>query len=198
MERIRFSTYQDACKNIITKYKYCKNIAIIAKYDEAQHVMQELIKRGCKLYNIWNFECPEVDKYTDEYVISLSDIDIEFGIWCEPLKRDSGYIYIEPNIAFIFDNCNSKVLDNCESDVKYEVSVAEGNSDDYEDDCFNSTVNEDDLFLLNRENEMYSIINEYSDGFSITKTGKTGTNSFSFFSSNRDLVDQILDLYKRL
>ena len=75
---------------------------------------------------------PEYDGYDDAFIISLLDDEI----WCEPVKRKNGYIFVEADVVYIFDNCNSKIIPKIEADKVYEVEI--GNEyDDCDGDCEN-------------------------------------------------------------
>ena len=106
------------------------SIAICAKYDEAKEIIAKLVCSGYGIASIDRFDSEEYGRYYDEYVISL----LEDQIWCEPAKRNGKYIFVEADVVYIFDNCNSKIIPKIEADEVYEVEI--GNEyDDCDSDC---------------------------------------------------------------
>ena len=104
------------------------SIAICAKYDEAKEIIAKLVCSGYGIASIDRFDSEEYGRYYDEYVISL----LEDQIWCEPAKRNGKYIFVEADVVYIFDNCNSKIIPKIEADEVYEVEIG-----DFDYDCEN-------------------------------------------------------------
>lgn len=102
------------------------DIAIIAKYEEAKEIIEELVHIGHSLVSI-RMSRPEWDGYCDEYIISLN----HDGIWCEPMKRNGKYISDESTMIYIFDNCSSAVIPQCRGNILIEVGI----EDEEEFDC---------------------------------------------------------------
>lgn len=116
-------TYDD-----VTSVDKFNSVGVVAKYEDAKEIIRELIGLGYDITNVI-LNDSQCNGYDDAYIISLDNK----GIWCEPVKRDSGYIYIENQVCYIFGNCNSKILEKIESDKIYEVKFY----DEDEDDCAN-------------------------------------------------------------
>ena len=104
------------------------SIAICAKYDEAKEIIAKLVCSGYGIASIDRFDSEEYGRYYDEYVISL----LEDQIWCEPAKRNGKYIFVEADVVYIFDDCNSKIVPKIEADEVYEVEIG-----DFDYDCEN-------------------------------------------------------------
>ena len=134
-----------------------------------------------------------MDEYNDEFIITLADIE-GAEIWCEPFKRDTGYFTDESIIAYVFDNCNSKCLDNIKSSIVYEVSV---NSEDDECNCDNCY--DDNSLYTNTSNGESTYISKTEDGkvagfsktWTTTKDNVTCTSSYSHYSTDEDIVKKI-------
>lgn len=94
------------------------DISIIAKYDEAKEIIKELICIGYDLFSV-EIHDEAYDEYDDEYIISLLDD----SIFCEPFKRDTGYITEDATITYISNECNSKCLDYIESHKIYAFDI---------------------------------------------------------------------------
>ncbi len=135
IKTLHFENYEDFACAVSDTYDRIKSddkynsIDVVAKYEDAKEIIRELIGIGYGIAFIDKFGNPEWDGYDDAFVISLLDDEI----WCEPVKRDDGYIFIEADVVYIFDDCNSKIIPKIESDEIYEVEI--GNEYDDYDDC---------------------------------------------------------------
>lgn len=135
-----FDDYEDFVDAISIKYEKIKeyddlnSVDIVARYDDAKEIIRELIGIGYGIAFITDFADPEYDGYDEEFIISLFDNEI----WVEPAKRDGKYVYVETNVAYILENCNSKVISMTEEvDEVFEVEIG----DEYECDCENCELN---------------------------------------------------------
>lgn len=104
------------------------SVDVVAKYENAKEIIRELVGIGYGIASINGFGDPEWDGYDDAFVISLLDDEI----WCEPVKRENGYIFVEADVVYIFDDCNSKIIPKIEADEIYEVEIG-----DFDYDCEN-------------------------------------------------------------
>ena len=132
MKNLYFNDFEDLACSVSDTYASLKDegfddIAIIAKYEEAKHIIKNLL---CIGYDIHSIEIHDYlwDNYDAEFVISLYDNKV----WCEPFLRENGYINEESPVIYILDNCSSKVIPHCKGNIVYEVSVGIG-----EDNCNN-------------------------------------------------------------
>ena len=185
--KIRNKTYDsilELCEDVVDTYESLNrfpsyedtsDISFIAKYNEAKEIISYL----CKLeYDIafCQLADPEYDGYIDEYIITIYDGEI----WREPFKREDEYIYDESNFLYILDNCNSKVLEKCDSKHIFEVSIEDEEYDDLCDDgcIFCKECNEDD--------DMH--------GFTATRNDDNGFSTLSFYSTEKLNSDEMRDL----
>ena len=129
MERLEFNDYEEfACEVADTFDDICKNdgfddIAIIAHYNEAKHIIREILCLGYDLNSI-ELKNPELGYDDVPYVISVCGIDSEYEVWCEPMVRDNGkYIDDESSIIYVLDNCSSEVLKHLDSECIFEVGI---------------------------------------------------------------------------
>ena len=132
MKNLYFNDFEDLACSVSDTYASLKDegfddIAIIAKYEEAKHIIKNLL---CIGYDVHSIEIHDYlwDNYDAEFVISLYDNKV----WCEPFLRENGYINEESPVIYILDNCSSKVIPHCKGKIVYEVSVGIG-----EDNCNN-------------------------------------------------------------
>lgn len=127
IKTLHFNDYEEFVCAIADKYDKIKNnddlssVDIIAKYYDAKEIIRELVSIGYEIAFMNEFAAPEWDYYDDAFVIGVYDD----GIWVEPVKREKGYISIEADTVYIFDDCNSKILSNVEANEKYEVAFDE-------------------------------------------------------------------------
>lgn len=96
------------------------DISIIAKYNEAKEVIKDLLFIGYDLFSV-EINDVEYDGYDDEYIISLYDK----SVYCEPFKRDTGYIHEDSTITYISNECNSKCLDYVGSNKIYAFEIGD-------------------------------------------------------------------------
>lgn len=135
IKTLHFENYEDFACAVSDTYDRVKSddeynsVDIVAKYEDVKEIIRELVGIGYGIAFATEFASPEWDNYDDAFVVSLLDDEI----WCEPVKRKDGYIFVEANVVYIFDDCNSKIIPKIEADEVYEVEV--GNEYDDYDDC---------------------------------------------------------------
>lgn len=132
MERLEFEDYEEFACDIADKYESIRNdeyndVAVVAKYEEAKHIIKELLCIGYDIHSI-EMHDDEWDGYNAEYICSIYDDEI----WCEPMLRENGYLTDDSSIMYVMDNCSSKVIPYCKGKAVYEVSV--GDTDSFEND----------------------------------------------------------------
>lgn len=136
MQNVYFEDFEDLACDVADKYdsinklEEYKDVAIIAKYEEARQIIKELMCIGYDLHSIVMHDV-EYDGYEFEYIISLYDDEI----WVEPMMRDSGYITDDSPIMYVLGNCSSKVIPFCKGKVIFEVTVGDVDYEDCDYDC---------------------------------------------------------------
>ena len=138
IKTLHFEDYEDFACAVADTYDRVKSddkynsVDVVAKYEDTKEIIRELVGVGYGIALINELADPEYDGYDDAFIISLLDDEI----WCEPVKRKNGYIFVEADVVYIFDDCNSKIVPKIESDEIYEVEI--GNEyDDCDGDCEN-------------------------------------------------------------
>lgn len=96
------------------------DISVIAKYDEANKIIKELLCMGYDVESVM-LHREDIEDYWDEYIISLN-FD---GVWCEKFKRDNGYFTEDSNITYISNECNSACVPYIKSKVVYAFEIGE-------------------------------------------------------------------------
>lgn len=191
IKTLHFENYEDFACAVSDTYDRVKSddeynsVDIVAKYEDVKEIIRELVGIGYGIAFIDKFGNPEGDGYDDSFIISLLDDEI----WCEPVKRDDGYIFIEADVVYIFDDCNSKIIPKIESDEIYEVEI--GNEyDDCNGDCEN----------CNCHNETYLHTSEDEDGnthgFTASKSDGDSYISYSYYSSDELSHEDIQKMLK--
>ena len=143
MRNLYFEDYEDfACAvsdvyDRVKSYDKYDSVDVVAKYEDAKEIIRELVGIGYGIAFINELADPEWDGYDDAFVVSLLDDEI----WCEPVKLKDDYIFVEADVVYIFDDCNSKIIPKIESDEVYEVEIGNeyGDCENCEEEGF--TVN---------------------------------------------------------
>lgn len=139
MEKLHFDDFEDFAIEVSENYDAIKDkfedndVAIIAKYEEATEIIENLIQYGYSIEEI-HIENPEYGGYDNEYVISLCNVN-GADIWCEKFKRETGYLDDGSAVIYVMDNCSSAALKHLDGNAIFEVSVGEEDEDDYECMC---------------------------------------------------------------
>ena len=140
IKTLHFEDYEDFACAVSDAYDRVKSddgynsVDVVVKYEDAKEIIRELVGMGYGIAFINEFGNPEWDGYDDAFVVSL----LENEIWCEPVKRKDEYIFIEADVAYIFDDCNSKIVPLIESDEIFEVRIGDDDCDG-DGDCENCT-----------------------------------------------------------
>lgn len=198
MEKLNFDTYEDFVYQATNMFDYIKkmdfgnDVAIVAKYDDATRVIEELIYYGYKIKSI-NINESCFEGYKDEYIISIANIDDdEDGIWCEPMLREDGYLTDESTLIYIFDTCSSKVIPCCKGALVCEVSVDE-DDDIYDEDSF------DDECGFCCGDCCCEDCDDDCNGFTVSKIDENGNYQyFSFYTTNDLSVDDMQKIAKKM
>lgn len=136
-----FEFCEDVDSSFLRKYDVAmKNnstvdIAIVAKYDTSRKIINILTDYGFEIANI-DFHDAICDGYEDEFVISLCyglNHSNAMEIWCEPAKRENGYIIFDGDEIYIFDECNSKIMNKVESNDVYIVELHDEIEKEYDE-----------------------------------------------------------------
>lgn len=184
------------------------SIDIVCHYYDAREIIKNLIFNGCTLGNI-TLEDEECCGYRDAFVITVSKvIDGEYSIWCEPMMREDSdrYIYCEADLTYVFDYCNAKILRSIKSDVVYQVFMndEEEIADEFEcdGDCANCDLNgyHDDVaadYIKSQVKPKTESVKMDEDmkGFTISTSDTYGNSTFSFHSTDVNLVKEMLKKY---
>ena len=191
MECLEFNDYEEfACEVADTFDDICKNddfddIAIIAHYDDAKYIIREILCLGYDINSI-ELKNPELGYDDVPYIISVCGIDSEHEVWCEPMVRDNGkYIQDESSVIYVLDNCSSEVLKHLDSECIIEVGIGDDECSCDECEC----ACKKDIHV-EADGDMH--------GFSVNHSGENGWSSYSFYSTDMDLVNKEFKEIKEL
>ena len=191
MKTLNFVDYEDFACYVSDTYDQVKfegeynSVDIIAKYEDTKEIIRELAGMGYNIAFATEFANPDFNGYDDAFVFGLCDDEI----WCEPVKRDTGYIFVEANVVYIFNDCNSKIVKKIESDEVYEVEI--GNEyDDCDCDCKNCSAH-NEAYLHTSEDE-----DGNTHGFTVSRSDGDSYISYSFYSSDELSHDNIQKMLK--
>lgn len=111
------------------------DITIAAKYDTSRKIINILTDYRFEIANI-DFHDAICDGYKDEFVISLCyglNHSNAMEIWCAPAKCENGYIIFGGDEIYIFDECNSKIMNKVESNDVYIVELHDEIEKEYDE-----------------------------------------------------------------
>ena len=176
MKRLEFNDYEEfACEVADTLDDIRRNddfndIAIIAHYDDAKHIIREILCLGYDLNSI-ELKDPELGYDDVPYVVSVCGIDSEYEVWCEPMIRDNGkYIDDESSVIYVLDNCSSEVLKHLDSECIFEVGIGDECGCNECDDC-------EECLTINgkpaTKEEFDSYVSQFKNGEKPTTTTST-------------------------
>lgn len=191
IKTLHFGDYEDFACAVSDVYDRVKSddeynsVDVVAKYEDAKEIIRELVGIGYGIAFINELANSEWDNYDDAFVIGILDNKI----WCEPVKRKDGYIFVEANIVYIFDNCNSKIIPKIKSNEVYEIEI--GNEyDDCDGDCENCDCH-DMTYLHTSEDEEGN-----THGFTASRSDGDSYMSYSYYSSDELSHEDIQKMLK--
>lgn len=109
-------------------------VSVVAKFDIMKEIVKYImaIEEGIDFENI-NLTAPIFNGYEDEYILEVFAEDDGEGMFfnVEPAKAGDKYKNLSNDVVYVFDDCNSKVLDACKDSDVYIVHI--GEDDEFED-----------------------------------------------------------------
>lgn len=204
MEELYFENYDELVCDICDEYdamceELCSleaDVMIVAKYENARNIIAGLVRLG---HDIKYIELTDEmwDGYDREFYITLTDE----GIFCEKGYDEDNECYLndEPKVLYIMDDCNSKILQCISTNCAYSVTLEEEKwFGDFEDEYEFDDEEECDGDCGNCKYNKYEDDESEEDdlkGFTISGSDEHSSWSRSFYSSDKDLVRTILNLW---
>lgn len=167
-------------------------VSAYVKCEEAKLLVERLIALGNPIGAILELEDYEMSHYDKEYVVYLS----EDGVTCERNHSKDGYYNGGGDISFVHEDCSSKLLNHIDSEFIYEFAVGECD-ECYDEDCdYDCDCDEccgcDDT----NDKELDIESDDGMHGFSVNHSDENGTSSYSFYSTDMDLVEKMAQLFR--
>ena len=154
-----------------------ENLLFFAKCDLAEYIIRSFISLSKYSFGSIDLDC-EFGDYEDEYIITITG---NKEIWCEPARRNGEiftYSMSDTDIAYTYqEDIGQDMLEELLAEGCYTVlfGIDEESAVDSSDE-------------LNDDNNMH--------GFSISNTVKDIYSSYSFYSTDTDLVKEEYQRFK--
>lgn len=198
MNRLLIEDMIDVAKAMYDMIKNgCEDICFIGKYDDAAMLIKELLMVYDETHiQQVSIESIDWDGYDKEYIVTL---DHDFNVWCEKAYQEEHkrYLIIGENCVLIADDCNSKILDNIESDVIYEVGY---DIDEDEAGCDENCENCKCHNVLNNHEEVTRVavdsdgkLKGFEKSWESNKDGLTYKTFYSYYSNNESMLKNMLE-----
>lgn len=168
-------------------------VSAICFYELATAIVEELIREDCSLdfAEISDYECNHYDR---EYAVTASrDSEGNMFVEVKPIYCNDGYFIRYSDVAYVHQDCNSKLLKHLDAEEMYEFAVDGLDEDDADGD--------DDIHTQFSE---YTNISKTVDGtptgfskswHSVDENGSTTYTSYSFVSDNREMLKMMMDAF---
>ena len=159
-------------------------ISVYGKYDVIKELLEDLIASGVSIANEIELQDYDVAHYDKEFVLYLTTNGVNVG---KTYNVDSdAYLCGSTYIAFIQEDCSDKLSRYVDSKTIYEFGYDEDDECGC-DDC-ECTCKKD--IHVEADGDMH--------GFSVNHSGENGWSSYSFYSTDMDLVNKEFKEIKEL
>lgn len=159
-------------------------VSVYGNYEIVKTLIESLVMLGNPIGSILELEEFEMSHYNKEFVVYLT----EDGVTCEKTWHKDCYYNGGGDISFIYEDCSSKLLSHIDSEVMYEFAIGEC-EDDEECDCDEcQCACTDKEIAIEKDGDMH--------GFSVNQSGENGWSSYSFYSTDMDLVKTMAKLFE--
>ena len=162
-------------------------IAVYGKRDLICELFEFMIADG---YYFRYADCDFVDETLKDTVYMMF-IREDCGVSIEPAYSTKGnVIEHDAKVAFIFmDDCKQDVIDYCVDSDKNVILFDEDYEDDFDCDC-------DECCGCCECDDDNTEITEDTHGFTVSNSDKNGYYSYSFYSTDKNLVAEMAKRFK--
>ena len=164
-------------------------LSVVGKFEEIKAVIKEIMVVADVDFDNITLESPDVDNYTDEYVLDCWCDDGVVFVGCEPAKRNGKYINLMGDETYVFSNCSSKIIPLCEGSDLFFVDVEDECDCDEECCCCECDCCEDSVLV-----ECSTDKNGDTHGFTASKSDDDGFYSFSYYANNKLTKEDIYSI----
>lgn len=192
---INFECIADLADELVGEVMHDEDlcISVVGRFEEIRLLLIELMRWDSVWFDWLNLSSPEYNGYEDEYILSLWHNDGMMQIGCEPAKIDDAYIHITGDAIYVFENCSSKILNKCNTNEIYYVSIGD-KCDDCNYDPKECSCECDDCCKYDKAEVE---IDEDIHGFTVTKDDNDGYCRVSYYTSEDLDKKYISSLLKR-
>ena len=168
-------------------------ISVCCRYQQAIDLIKDLLIYPETRIGSINICDAKFCDYNDEYLIDIFCSDGAVCVSCEQLKSEEGYYNCTGNILYIFGNCSSLVLSNCDYDTYYEVDVLE--YDDTGTDTYEDNICEDSIEnILCNDVDVVFQSDDDMHGFTASKGDGNSYKSFSLYTTEDISKDEMMKM----
>lgn len=162
-------------------------ISVYGKYDVIKDILEDLIMSGVSIANEIELQDYDVAHYDNEFVLYLTkngtNIEKTYDI------ESDAYLSGSADISFIHEDCNSKLIKYVDSKTIYEFGY------DEDDEC---GCDECDGCECACKKDIHVEADGDMHGFSVNHSDENGWSSYSFYSTDMDLVNKEFKEIKEL
>lgn len=212
MKRLEFNDIYEVMDVMSESYdNLCENdlypvITAYGKYDVIKELLEEFIANGFEINGSICLEDPCSTGYEKEFALYLT----EDGVSVCKIFEDGRYLNEYPDVAFVHEDCNSKMLKNIESRMIFEFAFDDELEDDIEDDYDESCCDDCDCYECDnrlRSDKIKcheSVPEKYVDyskdengdlhGFTVSKGDGNSYMTYSLYTSDKLSMKDIQSL----
>lgn len=181
-------------------------ITAYGKYEVIKELLEEFIANGFEINGSICLEDPCSTGYEKEFALYLT----EDGVSVCKIFEDGRYLNEYPDVAFVHEDCNSKMLKNIESRMIFEFAFDDELEDDIEDDYDESCCDDCDCYECDnrlRSDKIKcheSVPEKYVDyskdengdlhGFTVSKGDGNSYMTYSLYTSDKLSMKDIQSL----
>ena len=205
IDTLYFNSIGDFCDDVLDEYDVLPDLhrymSVLAPYSDVVEMLKEFILCDFRVAKI-DVKAPEFDGNI-EYYLDLMDGEI----WVYPAKdKDGNYYPNDAYIGYIHGDANFRAIQAyCDAWSVREYAIEKPEDEDENnmcEDCVDKYDCEDSLYKKSNTNNDVEIKDDKNDdgmkGFSATKNSDGKYQSYSFYSTDDDYVDDMREFVKRL
>lgn len=132
MDKLEFSSVDDFEKCVIESLNDFTDdeypaICVYGKFEFIKETLETLLTNGVKIHNSIELEDCEISGYDKEFELMLTQDGVAVSkMWHEDNEyHEAGYYDTGADVAFVHEDCCSKILSHIECDEIYEVVIGE-------------------------------------------------------------------------
>lgn len=193
MERFLFEDVEGFADKFLEEYENYENdkdfdgISIVAHYEHIRDILNYLVKNTCfEVYDV-ELKTYESDFYRDEYTLV---VDEDKKIWCQKVKFDKGYLHLEEKVIFVHSDVNSQfvIKNEDENMIEFDFATEEETECNCDECCDCGGCEGNNELVIESDDDMH--------GFTVNRSDENGYSSYSFYSTDMGLVEQMVKMFK--